>query len=453
MKASILTLVLVLGLALAKDLCKEELRTKVQGKVLLESGILVTESDSYPAGTFWKAEEEEGHWWVCPCLLGNCIRICDKEFVEEITEALSEYGPVPHYSWDEIVEKDTPPIESFKQIHDAKCDGISDVYKEDVRILANGKMRLENESRIYDAEDYCIDQMEGENSIHLVHCLEVESEKGMSPAQYDIYTFILLLSSIFLILTVVAYIFSPQIESFHRKSVIFYAAYHAAAIFTLAVSSYFSEKILETYLCFLIGFIGLYLDFAAMFWLNSMCIYIFFAYKGILRAGSNYFAKFAAYSTGLPILIVAVALIFNLIDDEDSIFNPNMEKTCWVTGKAPAWIYGFGPSLIVLLANVGLLAATWASGEPVRTTEETDQTVPQEKERRRTYLILTLLEGCTFIDEALPYIYDGAHITFITSVFVALQGVFIFLLLVCADRYVRKSLSSRFCKSQRGYII
>ncbi|CAB3389055.1 Hypothetical predicted protein, partial [Cloeon dipterum] len=85
----------------------------------------------------------------------------------------------------------------------------------------------------------------------------------------------------------------------------------------------------------------------------------------VLRVGSNYFAKFVAYSSGLPILIVAVALIFNLIDDEDSIFNPNMEKTCWITGNATAWIYGFGLGLILLLANVGLLSATWASGEPV----------------------------------------------------------------------------------------
>ncbi|XP_065333742.1 uncharacterized protein LOC135935389 [Cloeon dipterum] len=467
MKASIFTLLLVLGPTLGKDLCKKELRTKVQGTVLLKNGTILTgDGDNYPEGTFWKAEEE-GYWWVCPCLLGNCIRICDKDFAEEEIEFFSEYGPISHFLWNEIIEKDTPPVESFKQIRHAECDAVSDILKkEEVRILANGKMRLENKSKLYDAEDYCVHQMEGKNSIHLVHCLanrkkEFKEEQPitMSPSEifHLIYTLLSLLSSILLILTVVAYTLSPQIESFHRKSVIFYAANQAATLFTLAFHSYFLGEIpgRTTTLCFLFGYIPMYSSLASMFWLNSLCIDLFFAYKGVIRKGSDYFAKFVAYSTGLPILIVAVALIFNLINDEDSIFNPNIgDGICWINGLEAKWIYNIVPSLILLVANVGLLSATCVRGEPVRTTEETDQTVPQEKERRRTYLILTILEGCTFIDEAVPNFYDGAYfILIMMSLFIASLGVLIFLLLVCADRYVRKSLSSRFCKGQRAQII
>ncbi|XP_065333743.1 probable G-protein coupled receptor Mth-like 6 [Cloeon dipterum] len=461
MKASIFTLLLVLGPASGKDFCEEKLRTSVQDAVLLKNGTLLTrENDAYPAGTFWK-DEAEGHWWVCPCLLGNCIRICDKEFAEEVIENSSGFDLVTHFLWNEITETDTPPIEFFKQIRHAKCDGVSNILiKEDVRILASGEMRLENKRKLYGAEDYCVHQMEGKNSIHLMLCLadlEVNFEEEASPLSsmeifYIIYRLVLLLSAIFLVLTVVAYTLSPQIESFHRKSVIFYAAYYAVGFFAVTVStSYFSGKILVKEQCFLIGYIVFYLHLSLVFWLNSMCIDIFSAYKGVLRTGSNYFAKFVAYSTGLPILIVAAALYFNRINDEYSIFNPKMgDGLCWINGKEATWIYYYVPNLILLLANLGLLFATCERGNPVRTTERTNQTVPREKERRRTYLILTLLAGYTFIIEVIPNIY---YFTIIMSLFGASQGVLIFLLLVCADKYVRKSLSSRFFKGQPAQII
>ncbi|XP_065334495.1 uncharacterized protein LOC135935855 [Cloeon dipterum] len=453
MKVSILTLVLVLGLALGKDLCKAKLRMNVQGTVLQEYGILETKNDSYPAGTFWKDDQAEGHWWVCPCLWASCIRICDKEFAEEVIEDSSGFKPVTHYQWKEITETDTPPIEFFKQIRNAKCGGASHILnKEDVRILSSGKMRLENKTKLYGAAHYCVHQMEGKTSIHLVHCVEEEFEDEQFPVEYHIYSFISLLSSILLILTVVAYTLSPQIESFHRKSVIFYAAYQAANFSAMTVHIYFSGNALVKSRCFFIGYIGLYSHLASMFWLNSLCIDIFFAYKGVLRKGSNYFAKFAAYSTCLPIPIVAVALYFNLIINEFSFFNPEMEDgICWTDNLNAEWIYNFGPTLILLLANLGLLSATCAiRGKPVRTSEETDQTVPQEKERRRTYLILTLLAFQPFINEANPFFYDDSMMV---AIFGASRGVLVFLLLVCADKYVRKSLSSRFCKGQRAQVI
>ncbi|XP_065333741.1 G-protein coupled receptor Mth2-like [Cloeon dipterum] len=469
MKAtSIFILLLVLGLAFGHDFCKEELRTSVdvEDAVLLKNGTLLTgDGDNYPPGTFWK-EEAEGHWWVCPCLLGNCIRICDKEFAEEVINAFGEFEPVSHFLWDEIIETNTTPIESFKQVHSAKCDDLSDVLKkEHVTILANGMMLLENETEIYDAEHYCVHQMEG-NSIHLVHCLVFDFVEFDESLDIKIYSTTLYMSSIFLIFTVAAYTLSPLIKYFHGKSVLCHVACLAVTFIILAVKGYSYQigeydRFVPKEQCFLIGFIPIYSYLASMFWLNTMCIDIFFTFKGISRTGKNYFAKFAIYSFCGPIPIVAVALYFNLINDEDSIFNPNIGNgTCWISGAAQEWLYFYGPCLILLLADFGLLSATCcaSSGEPVRTTEETDQTVPQEKERRRTYLMLTLVVCFTFIAEAIPYFIGGVQgiqrILNIMIIFGASRGVLIFLLLVCADKYVRKSLSSRCCcKGQRGQVI
>ncbi|XP_065333748.1 G-protein coupled receptor Mth-like [Cloeon dipterum] len=389
MKSSIFTLVLVLGLAFGKDFCKEELRTSVdvEDAVLLKNGTLLTESDPYPAGTFWK-NEEEGHWWVCPCLLGNCIRICDKEFIEEIIEAYNETEPILPVLWDEIIETDTPLIESFKQIINAKCDAGSDILnKEDIRIWANGSMKLGNESKLYGAEHYCVHQMEGNNSIHLVHCLYLEhrgvDEIGKETTlpndmEFVICTALSLLSSILLVILVVWLWFRTKIKSFHEKAMICYLACLAVTFIVLTFNSFliilFDEIPLEQPLCILYGLIPLYSFHASLFWLKTMCIAFIFTYKGGSRTGKNYFAKFAIYSFGAPMVIVAVALISQLINDENSIFNPNIENgICTINGTASVWFYYKGPSLILLLANVGVLFTICVIGKPVRTAEENDQ--------------------------------------------------------------------------------
>ncbi|CAB3374816.1 Hypothetical predicted protein [Cloeon dipterum] len=258
-------------------------------------------------------------------------------------------------------------------------------------------------------------------------------EKEQFPVELQILLIILLLSSIFLVITVLAYTFSPQIESFHRKCVIFYAANQAATFIALAVKSHFVEEIPgTTTLCFLFGYMPLYSSLASMFWLNSMCIDIFFVYEGVFRTGKYYFAKFAAYSTCLPIAIVAVALISNRIDDENSIFNPNIgNRICTLNGTAPVWLFYQGPSLILLLANLSLLFATCGNSEP---TVETELTVPQGKERRRKYLILTLLEGYSFVQISSQYFFDIDYsIVFIGICLDVSRGICVFLLLVCAD--------------------
>ncbi|XP_065333749.1 G-protein coupled receptor Mth-like [Cloeon dipterum] len=401
MKSSIFTLLLVLRLAFGKDLCKEELRTSLEGAVLLKNGSLLTgEGDNYPEGTFWKDEAESWHWWVCPCLLAPCIRICDTEIVDEIIEAYRETEPNLPFLWDEIIETGTPPIESFKQLINAKCDRYHDILnKEDVMILTSGKMRLKNKTKLYGAENYCVHQMEGINSIHLVRCLsnlEEESKEKTLPKEFYENTYISW--SIFFIFVVVAGTFSPEIKSIFGEGMLCFLACLLVACVTLSVNSYifqtgkFDQISIQVELCISIGFILLYSYLASFFWLNTMCIEIFLTYKGIISTGKNYFSKFAIYSFGGPLVIVAVALYFNLINDENSIFNPNIGNgLCTINGKAPMLLYFHGPILILLVANVGLLSATWASGEPVQTTEETDQTVWKIK-FRIFYLAITLLE-------------------------------------------------------------
>jgi len=55
--------------------CIRHLRTEIDGEVDLEDGSLRSIDDGalYPKGTFWR---DGNVTWACPCLIGNCIRIC-----------------------------------------------------------------------------------------------------------------------------------------------------------------------------------------------------------------------------------------------------------------------------------------------------------------------------------------------------------------------------------------
>lgn len=80
-RASLLmTLLLLIGAhhtQCAEEVCDINLRTKIGAGQVLENGSFVSTKDGalYPFFSFWKDGETT---WACPCLLGNCIRICSE---------------------------------------------------------------------------------------------------------------------------------------------------------------------------------------------------------------------------------------------------------------------------------------------------------------------------------------------------------------------------------------
>ncbi|CAB3385124.1 Hypothetical predicted protein [Cloeon dipterum] len=413
MKASIFAFLLFIGQASANDFCNEKLRTRVTEAEELKNGTLLTttDGDQYPNGTFWK--KEEGSWWACPCLLHPCIRVCDPDIIQGFSEDVP--APIP---WDEIYANKSATRGRYKYVHEAMCEDLAYFLdKGRFKILDNGELELEGEDENLDATHYCVHHV-GEYTAHVMHC--IEPEEYYPPFKFNLYPPFFILSSIFLILTILAFALTPEIKSFHTKCVVCHSACLAVAFIALTVN-YLRGDSTERVLCFTIGYTALYSFHASMFWLNSMCIDIFLTFKGVVRTQGIHFVKFTVYSFGTPMVITIVALIFNVIHDEDSIFNSRLgENSCWMEdGIYAMWIFFLGPTLMLLMANLALFTATVFNvtrtrRESVRALKKTNSKVHmsrrQANQRRGLYVKLSVLVGFPWIIEVLHSIVSGADV-------------------------------------------
>lgn len=74
-----LFLLLATNTQCAEELCEWYSRTIVDAWELLEDGRLQSTKDGvlFLEGTFW-LREDNTTYWACPCLLGNCIKLCEE---------------------------------------------------------------------------------------------------------------------------------------------------------------------------------------------------------------------------------------------------------------------------------------------------------------------------------------------------------------------------------------
>ncbi|CAB3378847.1 Hypothetical predicted protein [Cloeon dipterum] len=450
MKISIFAILLVLGLASGKDFCKEELQTSVEDASILSNGSLFTSAgESFPRGTYWITAK--GLWKVCPCLSAQCIRICDNNYITSIIKAYDKKGvqliPIP---WKEVFGIQAPeltPTDNLQRVHNAKCDRLAGFLdQEDFKILENGKL-FKHKTEIYDAQHYCIHQLEG-NTIYLLQCDDDVAFEESLPLKYSLYPPFFILSCISLIFTVLAYIYSPQHNSFHAKCVVFHST--CLAVFFVALSvDFLYDSVKNKGLCFFIGYTTFYFHLASVFWLNSMCIDVFCSFKGIVLTQTHLVISHV-YSFGTPLVLVAVALHFNLIGG-DSLLNSRLgESLCWLQEITALWLYFHGPILVLLLANIFLLFATYSTRRERAATDETATKEQEKHEWRIECLILMLLACFDWISEVVSRAVD---IWIFIDLFNASRGVLIFCILVCANRKMRKVLSERLCKTTNNQAI
>ncbi|XP_065346949.1 probable G-protein coupled receptor Mth-like 11 [Cloeon dipterum] len=316
MKASIFSTLLVLELASGTNFCDEKLRTSVTDAVELGNGTLLSTTDGvqYPNGTFWK--EGEGSWAVCPCLFHSCIRVCEQGFANDMISHFGQNDVHETIYWNEIFEKNATLNDVFTQVPLAKCSEMADILEKDTfKIFANGQLKVENQT--LHPEQYCVHFMDG-SSVQVIRCMEEMIEEHQ--LKFILYPPFFVLSSIFLIWTAFAFVITPEIRSFHAKCLVCHSACMAVAFIALTVN--YLHRITDYYkLCFTIGYTILYSFLASMFWLNAMSIDIYLTFKGFVRTQGSHIKKLTIYSFGTPMAIVAVAMTFNLVNSENSVFN------------------------------------------------------------------------------------------------------------------------------------
>ncbi|CAB3363103.1 Hypothetical predicted protein [Cloeon dipterum] len=158
-------------------LCDKNLRTKVtDGTVQRDGSLLTINGTVFPVGTYWheRTSLDEIIWWTCPCMVGDCIRLCMRDVA---AIAHLPMAPLPSHVpvWEGDVKKTVSVTQYFKVVHEAACtiegffwdDGLT---TSDFRIQKDGSIYSPSKndpftSKYTKAKSYCL--MPHENRRHL----------------------------------------------------------------------------------------------------------------------------------------------------------------------------------------------------------------------------------------------------------------------------------------------
>ena len=145
------------------------------------------------------------------------------------------------------------------------------------------------------------------------------------------YSTAILISSIFLFLTLIAYLISPDLHKplFGKITLGFIINNIAACIFTSFryLSDTYSTGVgLNTFPCILVGYTILYTFTSLMFWINAMAANIFFKFSSKLSSlenESSNFKFYIFYAQGIPLLLCSGVALMDRYGPCDWIL-PNM---------------------------------------------------------------------------------------------------------------------------------
>ncbi|XP_014254266.1 G-protein coupled receptor Mth2-like isoform X2 [Cimex lectularius] len=314
---------------------------------------------------------------------------------------------------------------------------------------------------------FCVDWMimdDLEPGVSLARC--IEDEETEIPI---IYCIGMIISIPFLLVTLIIYVILRPYHSIDGHILLRHVFPIFLSYVTLVIVQVFSDY-LSLVQCIFLGFAVQFFFLATFFWLNVMCIDIYWAFSGIKLRGTaserdrKKLLAYSFYAWGMPLIILAVTVGVDYSDSipSSSIFKPNMGKDrCFFKGRTATWTYFYGPMAVILFSNLILFSITayriW------RHRRETAQSFHRgdsrrhdgnESERFNLYLKLFLVMGINWISELISFMFGKdvpQYLWYITDITNTLQGVFIFLIFVWKKR-VRKLLWEKLCGGKQSQL-
>ncbi|XP_059484657.1 G-protein coupled receptor Mth2-like [Neocloeon triangulifer] len=459
-----IVLVLCLGglcLAQGTDPCDKRTRTKVPHGTVMRDGSLETrDGTKFQSGTYWRGT---GFWWACPCLNGPCVRQCSIAEAKRGNFTILQ-GPVETawiHVWDGENVTKVDMNKHFGVVYEAECGGFmldpENNEMDEYRILSNGSIYsthpdIVKQHQLTTAHEYCLMPPLKEGQKIMMGCKETSNTPETEKLQYQIYPALFILSAIFLTLTLLAFILTPERNSIHSKAVVCQSGSLLVTYVCLTITYLTGEKS-HADICVIVAYIMYYFLMASFFWMNVMCIDIYLTFAGsMLRSHKRKFRAFFIYGWCSP-LAFFVLTVFLDMKTQNPTWSPAIGlKRCWFQGFWSDFLYFDGPISILLLINSYLFGKTvWHLRRYQRETKgmlrRGDSQVHNQNERNRLrlYVKLFFLMGFTWFMEIISWAVGGQKaIWFITDSANCLSGVFVFWLCVWSNETMRKSLRDRF---------
>lgn len=299
-------------------------------------------------------------------------------------------------------------------------------------------------------EEYCITRTVYEDGTISVQdiamvCFDEESSTTNEPYyRYAMYSTCLLISAVFLLITLIVYLLVPELRDLQGKCLMFSMLSLCIAYISLAILQLHSTNFSFT-TCVSQAFFTYFWTLAAFFWLNIVSYNV---WRSVIlhhfRASDNQmFFWCCVYGWGGPLLFLVVALATHHLPG-DNIIRPNFGvSTCWFDGPAEKWTYFYGPVAVLLFCNsVFFVWTAWRLWKDCK-----GQSAPKLRCLRYKcllYLKLFLVMGITWVFELLSFIVDSSSgFWLVTDLLNCLQGLIIFLILVVFRKKALRGLVKR----------
>ncbi|XP_021920009.1 G-protein coupled receptor Mth2-like isoform X2 [Zootermopsis nevadensis] len=249
--------------------------------------------------------------------------------------------------------------------------------------------------------------------------------------QYTIYSACVLISSFFLLVTLLVYMLVPELRDLQGKCLMCSMFSLCLAYISLAVLQLQSHNLSNT-MCVSQAFFTYFWMLSAFFWLNvvSFNVWRTVIFHHFPLSDGQLLISFCVFAIGGPFLFLVVALATHHTPSAN-IIKPNFGvSSCWFDGQTEEWAYMYGPMAVLLFLNtLYFIWTAWRLWKDCR-----DQSAPRLRCLRfkcLLYLKLFIVMGIPWIFELISVIVDkSTGFWLVMDILNCLQGLIIFLILV-----------------------
>ncbi|XP_018302659.1 G-protein coupled receptor Mth2 [Mycetomoellerius zeteki] len=342
------------------------------------------------------------------------------------------------------------------------------VYKDDEwYLLSNGTIILplseEPEESLLDHYHYCLARVESyEYPEYMVFfCDEViEDDNGGI-----IYSFGMLASVPFLVVTYVVYWLLPELRNLHGRTLRGYVGCLAMAYSILGMLQLTPQEQIPNGICIAIAFIIHFSFLASFFWLNVMCFDIWWTFGGfrslqgsVKQRERKKFIIYSIYAWGSASLLSIICAIMDFVPSvPKELIRPEIGVTkCWFKTDEARALYFYGPMGVTVLCNICLFIST--ALKIVRHKKDTAHHLRGSESRRHDdnkqwfnlYLKLFIVMGINWSMEIISWLITSAppYVWYLTDLTNTLQGLIIFIIFVWKKKIKRLLLKRFGCQNR-----
>ncbi|KAE8739778.1 hypothetical protein FOCC_FOCC014703 [Frankliniella occidentalis] len=192
-----------------------------------------------------------------------------------------------------------------------------------------------------ETQQYCLDDSQELANTSVLVCLpDTDPTQVEENSRINIITIGLLVSCMFLALTLLTYCCLPALQNLHGKTLMCHVFSLLIAYLFLALTQLLTKTVImeKEWICTIIGNCMLFMFLSAFSWLNVMCFDIWRTFGGMTSSravkrssASRRFRWYCVYAWGLSSLITVICITVDQWPGNDkSVFRPQIgDGSCW----------------------------------------------------------------------------------------------------------------------------